>query len=412
MRTRNGWLALLLTTGVALAPTLVRGQDVPFADPQIPLPLGHDRLEKGGLFTGMEFMFFKQTNPIKHQVIAQRGILDFDGSISADLNGIVVPIATGTPIILPGDAAPGTFLGSGVTALDAEQTAGPSSYQPGFRLTTGWRFNDGRTIEFSWMTLTEAKFSAVATLVPPTLQPGTLFTETFLFSPVVNFPNDFAGPRFKVALGNPLAAYGIWNGAAVETISFTQRYTQYDIGSRIPVFETDFCRCYGLVGVRHVSLWERFAWRTVAQNFAGVSGQDDVANYNNIVSNQMYGVDIGIGSEWYIGRGFSISLDGRAAGMVDIVHEIARYVRSDFAIGNKRAKRDYSVVPELEGQVNVWWYPWEGVQIRVGYDFMNFFNTVSSPQPVSFDYSALTPAYDKHTYRYIEGFNVGIGFIW
>src|SRR5262249_2204320 len=154
-------------------------------------------------------------------------------------------------------------------ALNAGQASGPLSYEPGWRLTAGWRFRDGLAVEFSWLSLVEAKYAAVATLIPPGLQPGPLLLETFLFSPVFNFPNDYAGPANKIALGNPFAAYGIWNGASVETIEFVQRFTQYDLTGRVPIFETDYCRCYGLVGVRHVSLWERFKWRVVAEDFNG-----------------------------------------------------------------------------------------------------------------------------------------------
>src|SRR5262245_41188546 len=63
MRTRTGWRALLLTTaGIILAPTSGRGQEVPFADPQWPVPLGHDRLEKGGLYFHTDFLLMRETN--------------------------------------------------------------------------------------------------------------------------------------------------------------------------------------------------------------------------------------------------------------------------------------------------------------------------------------------------------------
>jgi hypothetical protein len=403
-----GWLALLLTAGVALAPSGVRGQEVPPPDPQFPIPTG--RPDKSGFYTGIEFVFFRQTNPLKHQTIAFRGLLDFDGSITADLNGTVVtPIGAPTQIV-PGQPVVGNFLGSHAPALDAQQASGPISYQPGFRLTAGWRFQDQSAIEFSWMTLTEAKYSAVATLVPPGLQAGPLLTETFLFSPVFNFPNDFAGPPLKIALGNPLAAFGIWNGASVMSISFTQRLSQYDLNGRIPIFDTDYCRCYGILGVRHISLWERFNWRTVSEDFSGAAGQDDVALYNNIVSNQMYGFDVGCGSEWYIAHGFAATLDVSAAGMVDFVHEIAKYYRADFFIGNKRAKREYKLVPEVEAKVAVYWYPIEGVELRCGYDLMALFNTVAAATPVSFNYGGLDPPYQQ-SYRLIDGVFGGIAFI-
>jgi hypothetical protein len=410
MRTWTGWLALLLTAGVVLAPTRVYGQDLGLEDPVLPLPLGHDRMEKGGFYTAGEFVMFRQDNPLKHQIIAVRGILDFDGSITADLTGTPVVRPGDTTVIIPGTPVPGNFLGSRATALAADDVSGPLSYQPGFRLTAGWKFRDGTAVEFSWMTLTEAKYNAVATLVPPTLNPGALLTETFLFAPVYNYPNDFAGPPLKIALGNPFAAYGVWNGATIMSLSFVQRFSQYDLSGRFPIFETDYCRCYGRVGPRYVNMWERFSWRTVGEDFAGQAGPDDVAIYSNVVSNQMYGINVGLGTEWYIGKGFSVSLDGNTAGLVDIVHEIAKYERGDLVIGNKRAKRDYNVVPELSASINVWWYPFEGVQIRAGYEIMSFFNTLSAPDPVSFNYGGLDVNY-KSTTRFFDGFNFGIGFI-
>jgi len=408
MRTRHGWLALLLTAGVALAPTGVQAQEVPPPDYNFPIPTA--RPDKAGFYTAAEFVFYRQTNPIKEQKIAVRGLLDFDGSITADLNGTPILPTNGPPIIIPGTAVPGHFIGSGATALDAQQVSGPQSYEPGFRLTLGWRFEDKTAIEFSWMTLSESRYGAVASLVPPNLNPGPLLADSFLFAPVFNFPNDFAGQAQKLALGNPFAAYGIWNAANVMSLDFVQRFTQYDVTGRIPVFETDYCRCYGLVGARYVSLWERFAWRTVSENFLGEGGQDDVAIYNNIVSNQMYGPNVGIGSEWYLGNHFAATLEGRAAAMIDFVHEIAKYYRGDFAIGSKRARRDYKLVPELEARAAVYWYPIEGVEVRAGYDLMNFFNTVSAAHPVSFNYGGLDPTYQQ-TYRLLDGFFAGIGFI-
>jgi hypothetical protein len=419
MRTRTGWLALLLTAGVALAPTGVRGQETPPEDPPIPVPLGHERMDKGGLFVFGEFVIMRMTNPLKEQVIATRGFEDVDGSITADVNGTLIEPIGGQPIVIPGTPAPGTFYGSQAPALDANAAAGPRSYQPGFRLGLGWRFRDGSAVEFSWLRLTDFNYGSVASILSrDAVQPATaaagigqLLENTFLFSPVFNFPNEFAGAFNKLAVGNPLAAFGIWNGASVETIQFIQRFSVYDITYRVPIFETDYCRCYGLVGPRHTYLWENFKWRVVSESFDGTSNQDWVALYSNVVSNQLYGIDVGLGSDWYIGHGFAVSLEARAVGNADIVHEIARYERADFFIESKQAKHDYTFSPELDAKVDVWWYPIEGVQIRAGYELMNFFETVSSPQPVSFNYGAPAPAYSRHTYRYIDGFSLGIGFI-
>ena len=412
MRTRTGWLALLLTAGVALAPTGVRGQDVPPSDPEIPLPLYHDRPERGGFYFDSEFVFFRQTDPIKHQEIAVRGLVDFDGSISAALNGTLINQPTAPPIIAPGTPQVGKFLGSGSPALFADDVAGGAheTFEPGFRLGGGWRFSDGTTVDFSWMRLAEAHYGAVATLVPPGLNAGPNLADSFLFAPVFNFPNEFAGQPLKLAIGNPNAAYGIWNAASVMSLEFTQRFEQYDLTVRTPFFETECCRTYGLVGLRHTFLWERFYWRTVSEDFLGNSTAADAADYINITSNQLYGPTVGGGFEWYMGHGFALSFEGQAAPLIDFVREIAKYQREDFAIGSKRNIRTYEFVPELQGRANLWWYPIEGVQIRVSYEMMAFFDTLASEDPVSFDYGGLNPTWQK-VGRYFDGFSAGIAFI-
>src|SRR5947209_19929257 len=104
MRRNTGWSALLLAAGVALAPTGARQQTdagsapAPFIlpqaapifrgqmgvdkqeDPIYPIPTGHPRMDVvGGVYTAVEFMLFRQTNPIGRQQIAVRGITDVDG---------------------------------------------------------------------------------------------------------------------------------------------------------------------------------------------------------------------------------------------------------------------------------------------------------------------------------------------
>jgi hypothetical protein len=96
-------------------------EDTPMEDPVVPLPIGHDRMGKGGFYVGGEFVYSKQTNPIKDQVIATRGILDHDGSITANLNGTPGNPIGGKPAIVQGQGTPGTFIGSGAAALNSSQ---------------------------------------------------------------------------------------------------------------------------------------------------------------------------------------------------------------------------------------------------------------------------------------------------
>ena len=51
----------------------------------------------------------------------------------------------------------------------------------------------------------------------------------------------------------------------------------------------------------------------------------------------------------------------------------------------------FSVTPEVATNVQLYWYPWEGVQIRAGYNFMAFFNTQAAEDPVAFDARSFDP---------------------
>lgn len=417
MRTRTGWLGLLVALGGALAAGTARAQDYAPPDPQVPLPLYSNRPEAGGFYCAGEFIFWRQTNPLKDQVVAVRGLLDFDGTIIADLNGAGAGQAGfgtgGQTIIIPGQQVPGTFIGSGTTALNTSDVHGPQTYQPGFEVTLGWKFREGFAIEASWWHLVENRYDAVATLVPPGLQGGPTLSETFLFSPVFAFPSDYAGPPFKTALGGPFAAYGIWNGASVMQLDFVQRFDRFDITGRIPLYQGEDCRCYGLVGPRLDWIWERFKWRTVALNDDGSQEQDWVAIYSNIVSNRLYGVHFGCGTEYRLGDSpvgtFAVSLDVQGAAMIDVVKERAKYERGDYETAAQRARTVYTFAPEAQANLNLWWYPIEGVELRVGYDALAFFNTVSSPYPVDFNYGRLNPGWRDNTFRFMDGFNAGVG---
>src|SRR5262249_32047845 len=150
-------------------------------------------------------------------------------------------------VFQPDPVVPGKFFGSGTPALDVNQVSGPNSYQPGFRTTLGWKFRNDLDVEFTWSHLFTKKLSATAAPVGPTLNGGVDGSDSFLFAPVYNFTNDYVGPPNKVivSLDTPgqftanlrqlgfLAdqvfhtspgPVGIWNGAQLMTIEFTQRY--------------------------------------------------------------------------------------------------------------------------------------------------------------------------------------------
>jgi hypothetical protein len=411
MRTRIGWLALLLTAGLALAPQVALGQniysgmDVGRADPVFPIPTYSPRPEMGGFFFDGEFIYWRETNPIKHQVVAIRGFQSTDAAS-------------------PGPV--GAFFGSGQVALDTEQVAGPSTYIPGYRIGGGYRFRSGLVFELFYTHLFHERYIAGATLLPPTFPPpGQLdpnLANTFLFSPVFNFTTDWAGPNLAINVGNnPLGNFGIWNGASEMNLRFEQRIDRWEARWRVPVWETDYdpvenpnklgLRCYGLIGLRHTWLWERFIWETVKRDGNGQATPFDAAKYSNILSQPMYGPFIGWGGEVYEGHGIAVSLDVTSAAYVDFVREIVRWDRGDLATEAKRGRRVYTIAPEAEAHLNIWWYPIEGVQVRIGYDLISIFNTIYSPMPIDFNFGALAPDFPHKAVRIIDGWNVGIGFI-
>src|SRR5262249_4153791 len=141
MRSKTGLGALLLAAGVTLAPTMafaqsgIKGVDLP-ADPIIPIPLYHPRADVvGGVYTALEFVMYRQTNPIRDQPIAFRGLVDVDGAITGDLNGTVVNTDTDVPFIIRGPLVPGNFLGTQTIALSTGDVQQQQTYQPGYKLT-------------------------------------------------------------------------------------------------------------------------------------------------------------------------------------------------------------------------------------------------------------------------------------
>ena len=88
-----------------------------------------------------------------------------------------------------------------------------------------------------------------------------------MFSPVFNFPVQFTGPSQKIIANGTAAgasasgivvtgAPGIWNGASDESLIFVQRHDEFELIGRIPVYQGDNCRVYGLAGARIVQIWD------------------------------------------------------------------------------------------------------------------------------------------------------------
>jgi hypothetical protein len=424
-----------------MAPSLVRGQsgynelNMPDRDePNVPLPISSARPEDGGFYTAIQFSMYRQPRNLASEVIARRGIVDDDGSIQAGLGGTFVVFAPGgTPVFVPGAlGAPGTFLGSGNIALMASDLNSQRTYQPGFTYTLGWKFSDGVAFEFNWLHLQQAVYSAGASIIPPSSAVGFALTDTFLFSPVYNFPTNYAGESLKTSLGNPGAAFGIWNGAAQEWEYFRQRYEQGDWDFRVQVRNDTNSRTYLTAGGRFAWIWEGYEWRTVSQDFAGNSGPQDVANYTNDVSNRMYGLAFGVEQEFYLGTAgrfgaWALSFHGDVAPMLDVVKERVEYALADRTTANKKVVVEYTFAPEFNGDIKLASYPIRGVEVKFSWNSLAFLNTIHTYNPVSFDFGDLgkvndfgpvpvgmpTPnntaaIWSRRALYYFDGINVGV----
>jgi hypothetical protein len=355
-----------------------------------PIPTGNPG--GNGFYWSSEFVLLTQTFALGDQTVAVRGLIDSVGLITG---------------------LPGTFIGSGFPALTTDQF-GRRSYQPGYSIGLGYKFDTGVSVYFNFTQLLEHTYGAGASLVPPFFRSGADLADTFLTAPVFNFPPDYSGPLQKTALD--LSAinqggnfYGIWNGATVMTLKFEQRFTQGEIGARVPLFQTEYSRVYGLGGGRHAWFFERFKWRTVSTDVNGITFPFDTATYTNTLSQRMYGPFIGCGHEVYIGKRMAVSLDLTGAPLINIAKERAKYELGDQTTQNKHSRNDYTVVPNGNADLNLWWYPIEGVQIRFGYQAGTYFNTKYMAEPIDFNYGAIDPAYDTRAFRIVHGFHVGLG---
>ncbi len=396
MQPESTWQAGPPTTSL---PYLARGQwDVSgqSSNPS-PLPTGPDRPDTGGLYGAVEFLFMHGDRALGHQLIAQRGFYDSDGSV------------TGTA---------GTFVGSRATALNTD-SLGRTTWVPGMRLTVGYKMEDGLTLSVSYIHLIQAKYTDGAGPIPGNFSTGQRGEDSFLTANVFNFSPQFSGPQNRIGalnaitgqfqpIGSGGSPYGIFNGANTMDLTFTQRFDNWDITARMPVFETDYSRSYGLAGGRFAWIWERFSLRATDSDFSGASGAQDTALYVNIMSQRMYGPFVGTGHDVYLGKSFSASAEVTAAALYDIVKERASYELGDKSSRSKRGREDYSIVPNVNGSFNVSWFPIENIQIRAGYDIFSFFNTWFMQQPVGFNAAAPDPAYDHRGVRIYHGFHVGI----
>jgi Legionella pneumophila major outer membrane protein precursor len=424
---RYRWITtgLLVAAGLLTHPATGRVQAQPLNSepwelsgndhPPVWAPIGTYQHDGSGCYTACEFIMMHQQRVLGNQPIAVRGFVDSAGLLA------------GTP---------GAFLGSGEVALTTE-ALGRTGWSPGSRLTVGYRFDNGWNFSISWLHLFDTKYSGGAGIQGPNFaNQGFNLENSFLFAPVFNFSPEFTGPVARNTTGGDIttngqivfgALNGIWNGASDMTILYTQRFDNWDLAGRFPVFETENSRSYFMAGGRFSWIWERFQWRTVALGIdvdsipegappQMISQPDWAARYINTLSQRMYGPFIGTGHEvmLYAGPGgsFGVGVECTGAILVDIAKERAKYIREDQATQAKRSWVENQIVPNADLAVNLTWQPVEGLTFKVGWNLYNYFNTLVMRQPVGFNFGAIDPVYEKRFYRCLYGCNFGIGYTW
>ena len=355
------------------------------------LPLATGKPNDNGFFSFFEYVSLFQSRALpNNQVVAYRGLVDSLGQVTG---------------------LPGTYIGSGVVGLQTNDLPRGGS-QIGFNVGFGYKTSDGTSIYFSYMRQFEMNLHAGATQVPAFFRTDVSLADTFLTSGVYNFPPNFAGPAVKTAFDkvNGLTNfYGLWNGASEMNIQYNQWFTNSDITVRTPLFETEYSRIYGLAGGRFDWFFERFKWETVDIDVGNGNIPTVAANYTNTLSQRMYGPFVGCGNEVYLGNSFALSVDTTGALLLDIIKERVVYELGDKSISNKMSRNEMNIVPSVTVSANLWWYPIEGVQLRVGYSAYMFFNTLYMDQPIGFNYNQPDPAYSVDFFRIVHGVNVGVG---
>ncbi|HQR43577.1 MAG TPA: hypothetical protein PLX97_12865, partial [Gemmatales bacterium] len=363
---------------------------------EAPIPLSWGDRDEGFYFSA-EAAVMRINNALRGQVVAKRGFRDLDGTIRGNpLGGTVDVFDTANPpnyfatlFVERGPA--GAVYGSQEVALDTDELH-RDAFQPGTRISLGYRMRNGWTIEASYMGITKFRSAATAGIVPQNGGTGQDNDSSYLYSDFYNFSPYYAGPQREIlsnvflstlppgsaggAVGIapvPLdlrtfgayatSAYGITNGFELVTITELLAMHTSELNLRVPVAQFEGTRTYWTGGLRYISTTERFRMVIEDHGFPDIAAtangngtitDNEVRNewsmrYTAKQKNIFYGLQTGVGGEAYLTNGFAISLDGKIGLLAEQSRSSVTVNRLDSDLGLlKRTYNSFTIAPMFQ----------------------------------------------------------------
>lgn len=423
---------------------------------EVPIPLMWGEKDEGFYFSA-EAAVMRINNALQSQVVARRGYRDLNGYINGNPEGGTVDIfdnngAYVTTLFRELGPA-GAVYGSQEVGLSTDQV-GNDVFQPGSRITLGYRMRNGMTIEGSYMGITKSRVGATVSITPPDLNTGNNNVNSYLYGDYYNFNPYFSGPQREIISnvflptlppgtttlvmtpvpldlqnlgGYAVSAYGITNGAEIFRIAQTMGIHTSELNLKIPVAQFEGTRTYWTGGFRYISFTEQF--RMIVQDFgfpdglnagdpfnSGIQDTEDrpqwSLRYTTKQKDIFYGLQTGVGGEAYLFNGLAFSIDAKVGILAERSKSSVVLQRMDLEnnIGMQRTNNLFTVAGLFQGGAYLWWYAHEGITFRLGYEYLGILNARRMVNPIDYNFGQLNP--DAHnSYLSLDGFVMGVSFV-
>lgn len=459
MSRRTKWIIAAAAALLGSAPASAQGPSLGTTNLgppvyEVPIPLMWGERDEGFYFSA-EAAVMRVNNALQGQVVARRGFRDYDGSIVGNPDGGTITILDGggnfVTNLLRERGPSGAIYGSQAVALNTDEISS-DAWQPGSRITVGYRLKNGMSIEGSYMGITKSRLGAVASITPPSGNVGTNGANGFLYGDYFNFSPYFGGPTREMfsniyleqippgagATYQPVnlhpdltafqafavGAYGITNGAEIFRIAETIGVHTAELNLKVPVAQFEGTRTYWTGGFRYISMMEKFRMIVEDQGFpdalGGVIGGGLIANesrpewslrYTTKQKNVFYGLQTGVGGEAYLMNGFAFSIDGKVGALAQNSRSTTVLQRLDIesGVGYKRTNNTFNMAAMFQGGAYLWWYAHEGITFRIGYEYLGIAGARRMVEPIDYDLGRLNPN-AHNSYMSLDGFVAGVSF--